>query len=107
MLDGVSCARTAPDRASSRLIAPSRGRLGPVSQGLKEQRRRDRPREYDTALADARSALAVLARFVRGRESRASGESLEEAFAASPHAADGASPLPAAIWVALRHEDID
>lgn len=78
-----------------------------MSQGLKEQRRRERLREYDTALSGARSALAVLAQFVRGRESRASGESLEEAFAASPQAADGAAPLPAAIWVALRHDDID
>jgi hypothetical protein len=76
-----------------------------VSQGLKEQRRRDRLREYDATLAAARSALAVLALFVRGRESRGSGESLEEAFAAVP--VDGAPALPAAIWVALRHDDID
>lgn len=107
MLNGVSLMRTTPDRASSPANASSRGRLGGVSQGLKEQRRRERLREYDTALNDARSALAVLAQFVRGRESRASGESLEEAFAAGPLDAAGAAPLPAAIWVALRHADID
>jgi hypothetical protein len=79
-----------------------------VSHTLKEQRRRDRVREYDGALAAARSALAVLALFVRGRESRASDETLEETFAATvPDTVDGRPPFPAAIWVALRQGDVD
>ena len=70
-----------------------------------EQRRRERLREYETAIAATRPAIATLALFVQARESRASDESLEEAFAATP--VDGARPFPAAIWVALRQDDID
>lgn len=78
-----------------------------MSQTAKDQRRRQRVREYEAALSAARSALAVLALFVRGRESRAHDESLEEAFAARPIGIEAAQPLPAAIWVALRQNDID
>lgn len=79
-----------------------------MGQSVKEQRRRERLREYDAAVAEARSALAVLALFVQGREARAGGDSLEETFAATPpENADGVQPLPAAIWVALRQSDLD
>ena len=73
---------------------------------VKEQQRRERIREYEAALSTAASALAVLALFVQARESRAHAESLEEAFAATSPAQDTA-PLPAAVWVALRQNDID
>jgi hypothetical protein len=74
-----------------------------VSQAT-EQRRRERLQEYETALAATRPALATLALFVQARESRANGTSLEEEFAATP--LDNADPFPAAIWVALRQDDI-
>lgn len=70
-----------------------------------EQRRRERLQEYESALAATRPALATLALFVQARESRATNESLEEEFAATP--LDNADPFPAAIWVALRQDDID
>lgn len=73
---------------------------------MKEQQRRERIREYEAALSNAASALSVLALFVQAREARAHGESLEEAFAATTAAPD-AAPLPAAVWVALRQNDID
>jgi hypothetical protein len=97
-------------RASAAGIAAITGapcRLGVVNQALKEQRRRERLREYEAALSAAGSALTVLALFVRARESRARGESLEEAFAATPPGADGAESFPAAIWVALRQNDTE
>lgn len=79
-----------------------------MSQTLKEQRRRERLREYEAELVAARSALEVLALFVHSRESRSHGESLEEAFAAtSSNEADADSPFPASVWVALRQDDID
>jgi hypothetical protein len=79
-----------------------------MAQGAKDELRRERLREYDAALTVARSPVAVLALFVAGREARAAGELLEEAFAAT--AVDGveaADALPAAVWVALRQADID
>jgi hypothetical protein len=97
-------------RASAAGIAAITGapcRLGVVNQTLKEQRRRERLREYEAALSAAGSALTVLALFVRARESRARGESLEEAFAATSPGADGAESFPAAIWVALRQNDTE
>lgn len=74
----------------------------------KDELRRDRLREYDAALTAARSPLAVLALFARGREARAGGQLLEEGFAATEVAGvDAADRLPAAVWVALRQGDVD
>lgn len=87
--------------------AQRRGRLQGVNQSLKEQRRRERVREYDAALGAAASALAVLALFVQAREARSRDESLEELFAAARPALDGGEALPAAIWVALRQNDTE
>lgn len=79
-----------------------------MTHTLKEQRRRERLREYDTALAAGRAALAVLALCVHARESRASDESLEEAFAGTvSDTMEGRQPFPAAIWVALRQGDLE
>jgi hypothetical protein len=72
----------------------------------KEQRRRDRLREYDAQLQATRAAVGVLAQFARARESRAADGPLEAGFAAT--VVDGqAEPLPAAVWVALRQADVD
>ncbi|HEY0166004.1 MAG TPA: hypothetical protein VGB75_03085 [Jatrophihabitans sp.] len=79
-----------------------------MAQATKDELRRERLREYDAALTAARSPVAVLALFARGREARAGGELLEEAFAAT--AVDGvdvADLLPAAVWVALRQGDVE
>ncbi|HEX8082479.1 MAG TPA: hypothetical protein VF557_19885 [Jatrophihabitans sp.] len=79
-----------------------------MAQATKDELRRERLREYDAALTAARSPVAVLALFAKGREARAGGELLEEAFAAT--AVEGvaeADLLPAAVWVALRHGDVD
>ena len=79
-----------------------------MAQATKDELRRERLREYDAALTGARSPVAVLALFVAGREARAAGEPLEEAFAAAD--VDGVEPadrLPAAVWVALRQADVD
>jgi hypothetical protein len=79
-----------------------------MAQAMKDELRRERLREYDAALTAARSPVAVLTLFAAGREARAAGELLEEAFAAT--AVDGveaADALPAAVWVALRQADID
>jgi hypothetical protein len=64
--------------------------------------------EYDAAVDAARGPVAVLQLLAQGREARArtGDEPLEVAFAAT-HTADGADPLPAAVWVALRHGDLD
>lgn len=79
-----------------------------MAQATKDELRRERLREYDAALTAARFPVAVLALFARGREDRAGGELLEEAFAAT--AVEGVDPadlLPAAVWVALRQGDVD
>ena len=74
----------------------------------KDELRRDRLREYDAVLTAARAPLAVLALFARGREARADGQLLEEAFAATEVAGvEVAGALPAAVWVALRRDDLD
>ena len=74
----------------------------------KDELRRDRLREYDAALTAARSPVAVLALFARGREARAGGELLEEAFAATAvDGVDTADLLPAAVWVTLRQGDVE
>jgi len=63
--------------------------------------------EYEAAVDAARGPVAVLQLLAQGREARArtGDEPLEVAFAAT--AADEAEPLPAAVWVALRHGDLD
>ncbi|MBN9618812.1 MAG: hypothetical protein J0H43_03655 [Actinobacteria bacterium] len=77
-----------------------------MSQTAKDHRRRERLREYDGALGTARAVLGALALFVRCREARAHGGSLEEAFAATSPTIGG-EPLPAAVWVALRQDDVE
>lgn len=77
-------------------------------QTKRDEQRRERLREYEAALIDARSPVEVLVLFVKVREDRASGERLEEAFAASiTEGIDDADRLPAAVWVALRQGDVD
>jgi hypothetical protein len=63
--------------------------------------------EYEAALAAARTPTAVLQLLAHGRETRAQpdDEPLEVAFARTQ--VDGADGLPAAVWVALRHGDVD
>jgi len=79
-----------------------------MATATKDELRRERLREYDAALTAARAPLAVLALFARGREARDSGQLLEEAFAATEVAGvDAADALPAAVWVALRQDDVD
>jgi hypothetical protein len=79
-----------------------------MAQSTKDELRRERLREYDAALSAARSPVAVLALFVAGREARATGELLEETFAATVvDGMDEADALPAAVWVALRQADVD
>ncbi|MEO6500922.1 MAG: hypothetical protein ABIQ09_03325 [Jatrophihabitantaceae bacterium] len=79
-----------------------------MAHPTKDELRRERLREYDAALTAARSPVAVLALFARGREARAGGELLEEAFAATAvDGVDEADLLPAAVWVALRHGDVE
>jgi hypothetical protein len=72
----------------------------------KEQSRADRLREHATAIMHARHVVAAMGLLVRGREARArDGDSpLEVAFALVD--VDGRS-LPAAVWVALRRDDVD
>jgi hypothetical protein len=79
-----------------------------VAQATREHARRERLREYEAALAAARLPVGVLVLLAQGREARASGEALEEAFAATPvEGVDDARRLPAAVWVALRQGDVD
>lgn len=79
-----------------------------MATATKDELRRERLREYDAALTAARAPLAVLALFARGREARAGGQLLEEAFAATEVAGvDAEDTLPAAVWVALRQDDVD
>src|SRR5262249_49374637 len=63
--------------------------------------------EDETAPATAHDPVAVLQLLAQGRErrSRPGGEPLEVAFAATPVNDD--EGLPAAVWVALRHGDVD
>lgn len=63
--------------------------------------------EYEAAVDAARGPVAVLQLLAQGREARAGAvaEPLEVAFAATP--VEEAEPLPAAVWVALRHGDLD
>lgn len=79
-----------------------------MGQATKDEARRERLREYEAALSAAREPVAVLSLFAQGREARAGGQLLEEAFSATrPEGIEDADPLPAAVWVALRQGDID
>ena len=75
-----------------------------MGQATKEEQARDRLREYEARLAAARDPVAVLARFAQAREARGGGAVLEVEFAA---AGSEDSSLPAALWVALRQDDVD
>jgi hypothetical protein len=91
-----------------RRITGSGGQTDRMAQSTKDELRRERLREYDAALTAARSPVAVLALFAQGREARAGGELLEEAFAATAvEGVDTADLLPAAVWVALRQGDVE
>lgn len=84
------------------------GTLTGMSQATKEQHRRERQREYDAALQAARAPVGVLVLFARGREARRHTDALEEAFAATAvEGVDHEHRLPAAVWVALRQDDVD
>ena len=72
-----------------------------MGQATKEEQTRDRLREYDARLAAARAPVAVLAGFAQAREACGDGAALEVEFAARE------SSLPAAVWVALRQDDVD
>ena len=88
--------------------AGAAGRLTGMAQSTKEHVRRERLREYEAALAVARSPVGVLVLLAKGRELRAGGEALEESFAATPvEGIDDDNRLPAAVWVALRQGDVD
>lgn len=83
-------------------------RLAGMVQATREHQRRERLREYEAALTAPRSSVAVLAMFAKAREGRATGEALEEAFAATTvQGVEEADLLPAAVWVALRQGDVD
>jgi hypothetical protein len=77
-----------------------------MDRGSREQRRRDRLRDYEARLEATRRTVAVLAEFAQARESRAPDRPLEAEFAAVGGDAHAAS-LPAAVWVALRQADLD
>jgi hypothetical protein len=79
-----------------------------MPQTTRDELRRQRLREYDAVLTAARSSVAVLMQFVNGREARAGGDLLEEAFAAtSVDGVNDADLFPPAVWVALRQRDVD
>jgi hypothetical protein len=71
----------------------------------KDDQRRERVREYDAHLAVVRRQIAVVARFAQARDARGDGGGLEVDFAAT--SVDDVPPLPAAVWVALRQDDLD
>lgn len=78
-----------------------------MAAASKEVDRRERLREYDAALAAARSPVGVLVQFAKGREARGRGEALEEEFATTAvEGVDADHRLPAAVWVALRQGDV-
>ena len=79
-----------------------------MGQATKDEARRERVREYEAALTAAGAPVAVLSMFAQGREARAGGQLLEEAFSSTkPDGIEDATPLPAAVWVALRQGDIE
>jgi hypothetical protein len=75
-----------------------------MPQATKDERRRDRLRDYDARLAAARESVTVLAQFAQAREARGASAALEAEFAAVEIA--DAAALPAAAWIALRHGDV-
>jgi hypothetical protein len=75
-----------------------------VGQATKQEQTRDRLREYDARLAAARAPVAVVAGFAQARETCGTGAALEVEFAA---AGPDDAALPAAVWVALRQDDVD
>lgn len=89
---------------------PGFGAVGRHTQGMrtpaKEQSRADRLRDHAAAIMRARHVVAAMGLLVRGREARAhdGDPPLEVAFAHID--VDGRS-LPAAVWVALRRDDVD
>jgi len=84
------------------------GQTEVMPQTTRDELRRQRLLEYDAVLTAARSSVAVVMQFVKGREARAGCDLLEEAFAAtSVEGVDDADLFPAAVWVALRQGDID
>jgi hypothetical protein len=72
----------------------------------KEQSRADRLRDHASAIMRARQVVGAMGLLVRGREARAhdGDPPLEVSFAHID--VDGRS-LPAAVWVALRRDDVD
>jgi hypothetical protein len=84
------------------------GQTGVMLQTTKDELRRQRLREYEAALTEARASVSVLVQFVKGRQARSGGGLLEEAFAASSvEGVDDAHLFPAAVWVTLRQGDVD
>jgi hypothetical protein len=77
-----------------------------MRQATKDEQVRERLREYEAHLGAAGESVAVLARFAQAREARGGDAALEMQFAATPAEPDG-PVLPAALWVALRQDDID
>jgi hypothetical protein len=77
-----------------------------MSTVAKDHSRADRLREYAAEVEVARHAVAALGAVVRGREARewTADEPAEVGFAATE--VDGRA-LPAAVWVALRRDDVD
>lgn len=75
-----------------------------MAQATKDHQRREQLREYEARLAAVREPVAVLARFAQAREAYGGGAALEVGFAA---AGPEESSLPAAVWVALRQNDVD
>jgi hypothetical protein len=79
---------------------------GRMERTTRDERTRERARDYEAQLATARQTIAVLAQFAQAREASSSGVALEMGFAATT-SADDVPPLPAAVWVALRQDDLD
>lgn len=77
-----------------------------MSTPSKDHARAERVREHAAIVEQARTVVSAMGQLVRGREARARDDetSLEVQFARVE--ADGRS-LPAAVWVALRRDDVD
>ncbi len=77
-----------------------------MERTTRDERSRERAREYDARLSAAREAAAVLALLAQAREASGAGGALEVGFAAAPVDTD-VPALPASVWVALRQGDLD
>lgn len=77
-----------------------------MSTTAKQHSRADRLREYSSLLEAARAPVAAMGVLVRAREARPwpGGDPPEVVFATTE--VDGRA-LPAAVWVALRRDDVD